>query len=545
MKKIILGFTLLLSALFLLACGGDKREEPSLELPLELTLKQGIKTDVTEDIVATDMDGNDLKEFLTIESNDESIEVDGNFITANEVGSFIIKVTVTDSVDKELTKSGNMFIDVIESDEVEEGNKTTYTFDKVSEEALNGFKVLVDDEEQDLEIENGELIYKEASKNAKLVKELKLEEKSNYKVSLVLKASKTLTNVRLSLFGEEKEIEIKDELNTYSLDFYVEDEEVSELTLELFDNEEYNLYVERMIVELEGDLNVDNLDLREFTYINEAGESEAQLEENKASITITEETGEIWKQKLILSNLTLEKNKTYFLTYTIKTEEDVNYEFIGRTRHQEVEDIGYYIWSAPSTKANEEKTYQLTFKTNDFDVEEFEIYFQLGNHNKGLIEISNIELKYFEKFDEETTRFTGLSAIESFEGEEGKATLYIDTKNNELVYDVTNFGAYDWHNKVFIENFKFLEDSRYRIEFKVKADRALTFFFAVNAMGTWDPAIAEVIELNTEYQTFTFETNNFQTFTQNFEILFQFGEHNEGSGKIIFESIEITQLVRK
>jgi len=547
MKRILTIVTILLTGLLLVSCGG-KREEPTLDVPLEITVYQGIKTDISEYVESKDQDGNDLNETIKIDSEDESIVVSGSFITANELGSFIIEVTVNDLKNKSLKTSKKIFVDVLESDEVEEGQKTTYKFDKVSEESLNGFKALVGEEEKELSVHEGELIYRNALNNSKIVKELTLEENSNYRVSLVLRASETLEDVKLSLLGEEEVITITEELTTFTIELNDASENTAELTLDLLNNEEFNLYVERMeIVKFEGEHSSVVLDLDKFNYYNDNGESTKKVEDNKIVIDITDPHAGIWEQKLIKTGIELEANKKYILTYEIKASEDIHYEYIARTLSQQAgERDENYIWSAPHADKDEVKFVKHTFETNDEDIHDFEMFFQLGGQkNKTVIEISNIKLENYDEYEEHTTRFTGISELDSFEGDDAIASLYVDTELKALIYDVEQFGKTDWHNKVFIENLVFEEDSRYKVEFTAKADRVVELFFAVNPMGQWEPKITDVIELTEEYQTFTFETDSFQSFTQNFEMLFQFGEFNTGSAKIMFESIVVTQLVRK
>lgn len=552
MKKYLLSLLTVLSLFILISCKSDKREEPTLEVPMELTVKVGVKTDITEEIEAKDQDGLDIKDNLTIESDDEAVEVDGNYITVLNDGSYIVKVTLTDSKDKNLKVSKSIFVDAIPNDEVVEGNVKTYTFDEVSKEALNGFKALVEDEEQPLDVLNGELVYENGKKDTKLVKELSFKEDETYNIELVLRANKELNDVSLTVDSDELETEekhetINDEYVTLSINVSSSKDVDANLVLDLNDNEDYTLYVERLFVETSSGLEEYEVDLSKFEYINEVGESTKEIVDGNIVIDITDPNAGIWEQKLIKTGIELESNKKYVLTYDIKANEDIEYEFIARTLSmQEGDRDENYIWSAPNANKDEVRHIKHTFETNDTDIHDFEMFFQFGGQkNPTVIEISNINIDYYNTYEEETVRFTGLTDFESHEEGDGVASLYVDKDEKALVYDVENFAKVDWHNKVFVEDIVFEEDSRYKVEFTAKANKAVSFFFAVNPMGDWAPKISDIIELSDEYQTFTFETDSFQSFTQNFEILFQFGEHNEGSATIMFESIVITQLVRK
>jgi len=552
MKKILFTITILLTGLLLVACDDAKREQPTLEVPLDITVNAGVKTDISEVVEAKDQDGKDIKDTIEIEAEDESIDVEGSFITANEVGSFIIKVTVTDTKDKELKTSKNIFVDVIESDEVEEGNKTVYKFDELSKEALNGFKVLVDENEEKLSIENGELIYANGQKDAKLIKTLTFSQNETYQVKLKVKSDEEINGVSFTINSDDLEVNeihenINNEYKELAINVTANKDLDADLVLDLGNNEGYTLYVERLFIQTSSGLEEYNVDLNKFEYYNDQGESTKEIIDDKIVIDITDPNAGIWEQKLIKTGIELEENKKYVLTYEIKANEEIKYEYIARTLSQQAgERDENYIWSAPHLNKDETRVVKHTFETNETDVYDFEMFFQFGGQKNPVeIEISNINLEYYNTFSEETTRFTGIVGFESFEGDDAKASLYVDTNIKALVYDVENFGKIDWHNKVFIENVVFEEDSRYEIKFTAKSTKTVEFFFAVNPMGQWEPKITDMIELSEEYQTFTFETDSFQTFKQNFEILFQFGEHNTGSAKIMFESIEITQLVRK
>ncbi|VEU81287.1 carbohydrate binding domain-containing protein [Haploplasma axanthum] len=546
MKKIILGLTILISAMVLVACS-SKREEPSLEVPLEITVKVNVKTDITTDILAFDQDGNDIKDSIELTTESSNVEISGKEITVKEIGSELVKVTVTDSKNKKVKTSKTIFIDAIANDSVIEGKVIDYKFDDISAEALNGFKVLEGDNEGILSVSKGSLVYDNNVENAKLVKAIDLDEGSSYKIKLFLQASKELTDVKLSILGVTKTFNINEELQVFEVvvDAF-SDHKLEELVLDLGQNKDYKLLVERLFVEISSGLELQVIDLSEFSHINDNGASTFEVKDDKAILDITEPAAGIWEQKLIREGIQLVANKKYILSYTIKATEDIKYEFIARVLDQQSNGRDEnYVWSGPEVKKNEERTFKHVFETNDKDINDFEMFFQVGNQNSPVtIEISDVNLEYYNVFEEEVTRFTGVTGIKSFEGQDAEASLYIDLDSKELVYDVKQFGKVDWHNKVFIEDLLFKADSRYRIDLKIRADKAAELFFAVNPMGQWEPKIADTIKLTTEYQTFSYETESFQTFNQNFEILFQLGGFNEGSAKIFFESITITQLVK-
>ena len=172
------------------------------------------------------------------------------------------------------------------------------------------------------------------------------------------------------------------------------------------------------------------------------------------------------------------------------------------------------------------------------------MFYQIGGQEKPVvITISDVVLTSYDGFSETVTRFTGLSeGFGSFEQEPAVANLYVDIELGNLIYNVAVFGDTDWHNKVYLENVLFNDGSKYRVEFVASASKDVSFFFAVNPIGQWNPKVATMVDLTTTVQTFSFETDNLQSFNENIELLFQFGSFNSGAATIYIDSITIIEL---
>ena len=172
------------------------------------------------------------------------------------------------------------------------------------------------------------------------------------------------------------------------------------------------------------------------------------------------------------------------------------------------------------------------------------MFFQIGGQAlPTVITISDVNLVSYDGFSEEVTRFTGLpEGFGSFENAPAAASLYVDATAGNLVYDVSVFGDVDWYNKVFLEDTVFNDGSKYRIEFVAHASKTISGFFAVNPVGQWNPKVATMFEVTTTAQTFSYETENLQSFDETMEILFQFGSFNEGEATIYIDSITIIEL---
>jgi len=124
----------------------------------------------------------------------------------------------------------------------------------------------------------------------------------------------------------------------------------------------------------------------------------------------------------------------------------------------------------------------------------------------------------------------------------GVGTIWME--NGRLFYRIDQGGVTDWYNKLvcgFGDNPLVLEaDSYYTIEITVKASKNVSCSFFLNPMGSWDPRLAEGMDITTEEKTFTFTTTETLVTDMNFEMLFQFGsEATAALGEVTIEFVSI------
>ena len=129
------------------------------------------------------------------------------------------------------------------------------------------------------------------------------------------------------------------------------------------------------------------------------------------------------------------------------------------------------------------------------------------------------------------------------DNDRGVGTIW--TENNSLFYRIDQGGMTDWHNKLICgygDNPLVLPaDSYFTVEIVAKATKDVSCGFFLNPLGGWDPRISEGMDLTTEEQTFTFETNDILITDMNFEMLFQFGsEATANLGEVTVEISSIT-----
>lgn len=129
------------------------------------------------------------------------------------------------------------------------------------------------------------------------------------------------------------------------------------------------------------------------------------------------------------------------------------------------------------------------------------------------------------------------------DNDRGVGTIW--TENGHMFYRIDQGGVTDWHNKLICgygDNPLVLPaDSYFVVEIVAKATKDVSCGFFLNPLGNWDPRITEGMDLTTEEQTFTFETNDILITDMNFEMLFQFGsEATANLGEVTVEIISIT-----
>ena len=129
------------------------------------------------------------------------------------------------------------------------------------------------------------------------------------------------------------------------------------------------------------------------------------------------------------------------------------------------------------------------------------------------------------------------------DNDRGVGTIW--TENGHMFYRIDQGGVTDWHNKLICgygDNPLVLPaDSYFVVEIVAKASKDVSCGFFLNPLGGWDPRISEGLDLTTEEQTFTFETNDILITDMNFEMLFQFGsEATANLGEVTVEIVSVT-----
>lgn len=265
-------------------------------------------------------------------------------------------------------------------------------------------------------------------------------------------------------------------------------------------------------------------------------------------------SGGVWsiKANLILSGVTVEEGKKYYYSFKVKADQAQGGECLVESLTKF--DAERANFAGFSIGAGEEKIVTGVF-TAEKSVDDPVIRLQLGNASEGVssnvLVFDDIEFGALTG-DKETKKTINsfsdtVAMIKTFNGTDedndlGVGTIYAD--GDKLVYRIDQGGVTDWHNKLIVgtgeEPLVLESDSYYTVEIKAKADKDVHCGFFLNPQGSWDPRIADGMDITTAEKTFTFKTTDTFILDMNFEMLFQFG--SEDTSKLGAVTIEISEI---
>lgn len=305
---------------------------------------------------------------------------------------------------------------------------------------------------------------------------------------------------------------------------------------------------------------------------------DAEAKAQKVNITSYPTSGGVWSIKVdvALPNVTLEKGAQYSYSMKVTAEKAQGGELLVESKTLEASARANFENLALS--AGETTTVEKTF-TAGSSVSDPVIRFQIGNAADGVTANTiTIDEVRFLKTDEKTeNKFNSYYAtarrvqkgegfdtdypIDFYNGSDefgsdkipGLATVY--TENGNLVYDVLQGSATDWHSKLVIgfkENPIPLEgNSYYTVRIKIKASKALSCpVIALHEIDTdWDMGMvkkAENVAIGTDWTEVVLTVDEALLADKNCELLFQFGSQALSDlGEVKIEISEITILQRK
>ena len=595
--SMLLAFTMILA---LAACGNETvNNKPAITGVKDLTVQAGNEIDVLAGVTASDAEDGDLTSMITVESTPVLTFKNGK-ATPEKAGSYELTYTVTDKNGESVSEYATL---VVTKKTAEAVLYQEFDFSGEHAVDAKGWTAYIADGVAATgELKQGAFVFDitnpgNGDGDIKLSLSGLAVKAADYKVKVWAKSTaKTYTHIIArdenaegwSTFGGEFNKVIDTNIQALELNFTVGAEGSAELMINLGkitpnpDNaadttpENFTVTIDKIeIYEITGtEVEVpvytndfaNGIDNALTVGAGDGSSASATADNGAAKVTIDayQTTGGIWSTKvnLILPENAIEAGVKYYFSFDITTTNGQNGELLVESNVQEWQNRAYF--GNLSVGAGETKTIHGVF-TAEQTIADPVIRMQIGNPNEGVtsnvITIDNVvfgkmegdkdvnkDLYSFVAFGSHTANGTnphfpwGTFNGTDEDNELGVGTIWME--NGKLFYRIDQGGKTDWHNKLYCgygDNPLVLEaDSYYTIEITVKASKNINCAFFLNPLGSWDPRLAEGMDITTEEKTFTFTTTDTLVTDMNFEMLFQFGsEATAALGEVTIEFVSI------
>ena len=595
--SMLLAFTMILA---LAACGNETvNNKPAITGVKDLTVQAGNEIDVLAGVTASDAEDGDLTSMITVESTPVLTFKNGK-ATPEKAGSYELTYTVTDKNGESVSEYATL---VVTKKTAEAVLYQEFDFSGEHAVDAKGWTAYIADGVAATgELKQGAFVFDitnpgNGDGDIKLSLSGLAVKAADYKVKVWAKSTaKTYTHIIArdenaegwSTFGGEFNKVIDTNIQALELNFTVGAEGSAELMINLGkitpnpDNaadttpENFTVTIDKIeIYEITGtEVEVpvytndfaNGIDNALTVGAGDGSSASATADNGAAKVTIDayQTTGGIWSTKvnLILPENAIEAGVKYYFSFDITTTNGQNGELLVESNVQEWQNRAYF--GNLSVGAGETKTIHGVF-TAEQTIADPVIRMQIGNPNEGVtsnvITIDNVvfgkmegdkdvnkDLYSFIAFGSHTANGTnphfpwGTFNGTDEDNELGVGTIWME--NGKLFYRIDQGGKTDWHNKLYCgygDNPLVLEaDSYYTIEITVKASKNINCAFFLNPLGSWDPRLAEGMDITTEEKTFTFTTTDTLVTDMNFEMLFQFGsEATAAMGEVTIEFVSI------
>ena len=595
--SMLLAFTMILA---LAACGNETvNNKPAITGVKDLTVQAGNEIDVLAGVTASDAEDGDLTSMITVESTPVLTFKNGK-ATPEKAGSYELTYTVTDKNGESVSEYATL---VVTKKTAEAVLYQEFDFSGEHAVDAKGWTAYIADGVAATgELKQGAFVFDitnpgNGDGDIKLSLSGLAVKAADYKVKVWAKSTaKTYTHIIArdenaegwSTFGGEFNKVIDTNIQALELNFTVGAEGSAELMINLGkitpnpDNaadttpENFTVAIDKIeIYEITGtEVEVpvytndfaNGIDNALTVGAGDGSSASATADNGAAKVTIDayQTTGGIWSTKvnLILPENAIEAGVKYYFSFDITTTNGQNGELLVESNVQEWQNRAYF--GNLSVGAGETKTIHGVF-TAEQTIADPVIRMQIGNPNEGVtsnvITIDNVvfgkmegdkdvnkDLYSFIAFGSHTANGTnphfpwGTFNGTDEDNELGVGTIWME--NGKLFYRIDQGGKTDWHNKLYCgygDNPLVLEaDSYYTIEITVKASKNINCAFFLNPLGSWDPRLAEGMDITTEEKTFTFTTTDTLVTDMNFEMLFQFGsEATAALGEVTIEFVSI------
>jgi len=594
---LILSLALVLS---LAACGGSgENTAPSISGVADQTLEAGSEFDALAGVTATDAEDGDITSMITIDATPALTFKNGK-ATPETAGNYELVYSVTDKGGETVEAYATLTV----TKQTGEAT-VLYAFDFADQtvDARGWTAKVAEGVAATGELKQGAYVFDITNPGAgdgdiQLVLAGMPVKAADYKVKVWAKSTadtyahilaKDESVEEWSTFGGAFNVRIGQEIAPLELNFTVPGEGSTELMINLgkitpnpenpadTTPENFTVTIDKIeVYEITGDETQTPVYTNDFAAADEsalivsAGDGAAASaafdgEAGKVVIDAYPSEGGVWsiKADIALPGVSIVSGEKYYYSFKINAENGQAGECLVESESLFHEARANFNGIAAA--AGEDTIVSAVF-TAEANVSDPVIRLQIGNPSEGVtsntIVIDDVQFGVVEGDKEVNKTIYAFSAFgpntanatnsaypwQTFNGtdednDRGVGTIW--TENNSLFYRIDQGGMTDWHNKLICgygDNPLVLPaDSYFTVEIVAKATKDVSCGFFLNPLGGWDPRISDGMDLTTEEQTFTFETNDILITDMNFEMLFQFGsEATANLGEVTVEISSIT-----
>ena len=594
---LILSLALVLS---LAACGGSgENTAPSISGVADQTLEAGSEFDALAGVTATDAEDGDITSMITIDATPALTFKNGK-ATPETAGNYELVYSVTDKGGETVEAYATLTV----TKQTGEAT-VLYAFDFADQtvDARGWTAKVAEGVAATGELKQGAYVFDITNPGAgdgdiQLVLAGMPVKAADYKVKVWAKSTadtyahilaKDESVEEWSTFGGAFNVRIGQEIAPLELNFTVPGEGSTELMINLgkitpnpenpadTTPENFTVTIDKIeVYEITGDETQTPVYTNDFAAADEsalivsAGDGAAASaafdgEAGKVVIDAYPSEGGVWsiKADIALPGVSIVSGEKYYYSFKINAENGQAGECLVESESLFHEARANFNGIAAA--AGEDTIVSAVF-TAEANVSDPVIRLQIGNPSEGAtsntIVIDDVQFGVVEGDKEVNKTIYAFSAFgpntanatnsaypwQTFNGtdednDRGVGTIW--TENNSLFYRIDQGGMTDWHNKLICgygDNPLVLPaDSYFTVEIVAKATKDVSCGFFLNPLGGWDPRISDGMDLTTEEQTFTFETNDILITDMNFEMLFQFGsEATANLGEVTVEISSIT-----
>lgn len=594
---LILSLALVLS---LAACGGSgENTAPSISGVADQTLEAGSEFDALAGVTATDAEDGDITSMITIDATPALTFKNGK-ATPETAGNYELVYSVTDKGGE----TAEAYATLTVTKQTGEAT-VLYAFDFADQtvDARGWTAKVAEGVAATGELKQGAYVFDITNPGAgdgdiQLVLAGMPVKAADYKVKVWAKSTadtyahilaKDESVEEWSTFGGAFNVRIGQEIAPLELNFTVPGEGSTELMINLgkitpnpenpadTTPENFTVTIDKIeVYEITGDETQTPVYTNDFAAADEsalivsAGDGAAASaafdgEAGKVVIDAYPSEGGVWsiKADIALPGVSIVSGEKYYYSFKINAENGQAGECLVESESLFHEARANFNGIAAA--AGEDTIVSAVF-TAEANVSDPVIRLQIGNPSEGVtsntIVIDDVQFGVVEGDKEVNKTIYAFSAFgpntanatnsaypwQTFNGtdednDRGVGTIW--TENNSLFYRIDQGGMTDWHNKLICgygDNPLVLPaDSYFTVEIVAKATKDVSCGFFLNPLGGWDPRISDGMDLTTEEQTFTFETNDILITDMNFEMLFQFG--SEATANLGEVTVEISSII--